>query len=146
MAKLSGQFLTVQIDDSAGVPRDTSTDVESVDIPDEFGELDVTGFSDGAVNSIPGMPSFPVEVAGNFNPAATTGLFTVLNGIKGSTVSKTLDVRIGQGAAPIMGDPRFTGEFWLQKLNISATPQGKIGITASFRPMGAVAPTWGTVP
>ena len=144
MAKLSGQYFTVTIDDSGDAPRDVSSDVESADIPDEYGELDVTGFSDGAVNSIAGMPAFNVEITGNFNPAATTGLFTVLNGIKGGG-AKTLTVAVGQGAAPTTGDPEFEGEFWCQKVNIGATPQGKAALSASFRPSGSAAPAWGTV-
>lgn len=144
MAKLSGQYLVVYIDDSGDSPRDVSSDVKSIDIPDEYGEIDATGFSDGAVNSISGMPSFNVEITGMFNPGATTGLYTVLNGIKGGG-AKTLTVQIGQGAAPTTGDPEFEGEFWLQKMNVSATPQGETGITASLRPSGSTAPAWGTV-
>jgi hypothetical protein len=144
MAKLNGQYLTIALDDSADAPRQIENDVESIDIPDEYGELDVTGFSEGAVNSIAGMPAFNVELAGTFNPAATTGLFTVLSGIVGGG-AKTLTVQVGQGAAPVMGDPEFEGEFWCQKMNISATPQGKTMVTASLRPSGSVAPAWGTV-
>ncbi len=144
MAKLSGQYLTVTIDDSADAPQGVSGDVESIDIPDEYGELDVTGFSDGSVNSIAGMPAFNVEIAGNFNPAATTGLFTVLKGIKGKG-AKTLTVAVGQGAAPTTGDPQFEGEFWCQKMNVSGTPQGGLKLTASFRPSGSTAATWGVV-
>ncbi|MCK5558722.1 MAG: hypothetical protein KAJ01_10100 [Candidatus Hydrogenedentes bacterium] len=141
MGKLSGQYLVVKIDDSGDSPQDVSTDVESIDIPDEYGELDVTGFSDGAVNSIAGMPSFNVEIAGNMNPAANS-LYDVLKGIVGKS-AKTLTVQVGQGAAPTTGDPEFDGEFWCQKLNISSTPQGKLTVTSSLRPSGSVAPAWG---
>ncbi len=144
MAKLSGQYLTVTIDDSGDAAQNVSGDVESVDIPDEYGELDVTGFSDGSVNSIAGMPAFNVEIAGNFNAAATTGLFTVLSGIVGQG-AKTLTVALGQGAAPTTGDPQFEGEFWCQKINVSATPQGKVTLTTSLRPSGSTAPAWATV-
>ena len=144
MAKLSGQYLTVTIDDSGDSPQIISGDVESVDIPDEYGELDVTGFSEGAVNSIAGMPAFNVEIAGTMNPVATVGIWTVLSGIVGGG-AKTLTVAVGQGVAPVMGDPEFAGEFWCQKLNLSATPQGKLNVTASLRPSGSVAPAWGTV-
>lgn len=144
MPKLSGQYITVTLDDGADAPQIVSTDIESIDIPDEYGELDVTGFSEGAVNSIAGMPNFPVEIVGNFNPLATTGLFTVLSGIKGGG-AKTLTVAVGDGAAPIMGDPEFEGEFWCPKMNVGATPQGKIVITTSLRVSGSVAPAWSTV-
>ena len=145
MAKLSGQFLTIDLDDSSAAIQDISADVESIDIPDEFGELDVTGFSDGAVNSLAGMPAFNVEISGNFNAGANNGLFTVISGILGGTTSRTLTVQVGQGAAPTGGDPEFEGEFWCSKMNISATPQGKVTLTASLRPSGSTAPAWGTV-
>jgi len=144
MAKLSGQYLVISIDDSGDTPRDVSSDVKSIDIPDEYGELDATGFSDGAVNSIAGMPQFNVEISGMFNALADTGLFTVLSGIVGKG-AKTLTVQVGQGAAPTTGDPEFEGEFWCQKMNISSTPQGDASITTSLRPHGAVAPAWGVV-
>jgi hypothetical protein len=145
MAKLAGRYLKVLIDDSAGTPRDVSSDIESIDVPDEYGELDMTGFGEGGENSIPGMPSFPVEITANYNPAATTGIYTVVKGILGSYTSKTLTVQVGQNAAATTGDPEFEGEFWAQKMNVSATPKGKVSLTISLRPMGSTAPAWGTV-
>jgi hypothetical protein len=143
MPKLSGQYLTVNLDDSGDAPQDVSTWVESVDIPDEYAELDVTGFSDGAVNSIAGMPAFNVEVTGNVDTLANS-LWDVLQGIVGKG-AKTLTVAVGEGAAPQTGDLEFEGEFWCQKLNISSTPQGKITVTTSLRPSGSGTPAWGVV-
>jgi len=145
MAKLAGRFIKVYIDDSGGTARDVSSDVDSVEIPDEYGSLDMTGFSDGSVNSAPGMPNLPIRITGKFNPAATTGLYTVLKGILGSYTSKTVTVQVGQNAAPTTGDPEFEGEFWLQAMPISATPTGNVTISASFEVMGSTAPAWGTV-
>ncbi len=145
MAKLAGRFLKVLLDDSGGTARDVSADIESIDVPDEYGELDVTGFGEGAENSIPGLPSFPVEIQANFNPAATTGIYTVLKGSLGTYAGRTLTVQVGQNATPTTGDPEFEGEFWVQKMNISATPKGKVSLTASLRVYGSTAPAWGTV-
>lgn len=143
MPKLSGQYITVAIDDSGDSPQDVSTWVESIDIPDEYAELDVTGFSDGAVNSIAGMPSFNVEIVGSFDSSANS-LWDVLKGIVGKG-AKTLTVAVGEGAAPSTGDNEFEGEFWCPKINISTTPQGKIQITTSLRVSGAAVPAWGVV-
>ncbi len=143
--KLAGRFLKVLIDDSTGTPQTVSGDINSIDIPDEYAEVDVTGFSEGGENSIPGMPSFPVEITGHMNAATTTGLFTVLKGIVGKYSACTLTVQVGQNAAPTTSDPEFEGEFWCQKMNLSADPKGEIKITASFRPYGSTAPAWGTV-
>jgi len=143
MPKLSGKNVKVMIDDSGGTARDVSTNVESIDIPDEYGELDVTGFSDGVVNSIPGMPSSNVELNGNMDPD-TNALYDVLTGIVGGSAG-TLTVQVGQNAAPTSGDPEFEGEFWCSKMNISATPTGKPTIAASFRPGSSTKPAWGTM-
>lgn len=144
MSKLTGENITIMIDDSGGSPQNVSTDVESIDIPDEYDEVDMTGFTDGAHNSTAGLPAFPVEITGMFNPAANS-LYQVLKGIKGVKSGHTLTVQVGQGAAPTTGDPEFEGEFWCQKMNLSAQPGGKIGVTASMRVYGATAPAWGTV-
>lgn len=145
MAKLAGKWLKVLIDDSAGTPRDVSADVDSVDIPDEYGSLDMTGFGEGSENSAPGMPRLPISITGKFNPAATTGLYTVLKGILGSYTAKTVTVQVGQNAAPTSNDPEFEGEFWLQAMPIGATPTGNVTIGGNFEVMGSAAPAWGTV-
>jgi hypothetical protein len=77
MAKIAGRWVRIYIDDSGDSPQDVSADVTSVTIPKEYAELDTTGFLDNSDNSIPGMPSSPVEVAGDFNPASNR-LYDVL--------------------------------------------------------------------
>lgn len=141
--KLSGQYISVTIDDSVDAPQDVSSDVNSIDIPDEFGQLDGTGFGDGSVNSFAGMPDFPVEGVGDFNTDANS-LYNVLKGIKGKG-AKTLTVAVGDGAAPTTGDPEFEGEFWCYKMNFAATPQGKVVINFGFKVSGSVAPLWALV-
>jgi hypothetical protein len=145
MAKLAGRWLKVLLDDGTGNPQDISNDLDSINIPNEFGEIDVTGFGDGAENSMPGLSNFSVEITGTFNPAAGNGLFTVLKAINGVYEGHTLTVQVGQNAAPTSGDPEFEGEFWCQKMNVSATPTGKTVINGSLRVYGATTPQWGTV-
>ena len=145
MPKLAGRFLKVYIDNGAGAPQDVSADIDSVEIPDEYGSLDVTGFGEGAVNSIPGMPNLPIRMTGHFNPAATTGLFTVLKSIAGLYQSSTVTVQVGLNAAPVANNPEFEGEFWLASWPKSATPAGKIVINVNLEVFGSAAPAWGTV-
>jgi hypothetical protein len=142
--KLAGRFLKVWIDDASGTPRDVSADIESVEIPEGYGELDMTGMGQGGEDAAPGMPGFPVEMVGMFNPAATTGLFTVLSGIIGQYASKTVTIQVGNNAAPTATDPIFEGEFWLQKMSPGAVVKGKKALKASFKPMGGTAPSWWT--
>ena len=145
MAKLAGRWLKVFLSDSVPTVRDISSDVQSIDLPIEFDEIDTTGFSDAAKNSIPGMPGFNVELAGKFNPTVDTGLFTVLKDIVGDYVGHTLTVMVGQNAAPANGDPEFEGLFWCPKLGVSGSPTGGLEITTSLRVYGIVAPAWGVV-
>jgi hypothetical protein len=145
MAKLSGRFIVVSITDSGAVARDVSSDVDSVEIPDEYGSVDVTGFSDGAENSIAGMPRLPITINGTFNPAAGTGLYTVLKGLLGSYTGRLVEIKIGQNATPAGGDPKFSGTFWLARMPVSATPTGKVTISGEFEVSGSTAPSWGTV-
>jgi hypothetical protein len=145
MAKLAGRWITVTLDDATPTARAITSDVQSIDIPMEFDEIDVTGFSDGSKNSIPGMPGFNVEIVGKFNPTASTGLYTVINDIVGDYLGHTLTVAIGQNKAPTTDDPEFEGEFWCPKMSIRATPSGGVELVASLRVYGIVAPAWGTV-
>ena len=96
MVKLKAQHTKILIDDSGGTPRDVSADLDSIDIPQDFEEIDVTGFTETVVNEMPGMLTAPITLAGTFNAAATTGLYTVLNGIKGVYSAHTVTIQIGQ--------------------------------------------------
>ena len=145
MAKLAGRWITVSLEDATPTARDISSDVTSIDIPTEYDELDTTGFSDGSKNSIPGMPGFNVELNGDFNPTTDTGLYTVLSDIVGDYAAHVLTVAVGQNTAPTTNDPEFEGSFWCPKMNISATPTGKVTISASLRVYGTTAPLWGVV-
>jgi hypothetical protein len=145
MAKLAGRWITIALSDSVPTVRQIESDVDSIDIPIEYDELDVTGFSDAVKNSIPGMPGMNVEITGTFNPGAGTGLATVIMDIVGDYVGHTLTVKVGQNAAPTTGDPEFEGLFWCPKYQVSGSPTGKLVITASLRVYGIVAPAWGTV-
>jgi len=145
MAKLAGKWLKIYLDNDAGLPCDISTYVESIDLPTEFDELDVTGFLDGSKNSIPGMPGFNIELACSFSVDATVGTHTVLSDIVGTGSAHTLTAQLGQNTTPTTGDPEFEGEFWCPKYGVSATPTGKVAVTSSLRVYGSVAPGWGLV-
>lgn len=138
--KLSGQYISVSIDGN-----DVSSDVDSVEIPDEYSSLDMTGFGDGSENSQPGMPKLPIKINGVLNPA-TNRLFDVCVGLVGVNSGVTIIVSVGQYATPTTGDPKFSGTFWLQNLPVSADPKGKVTLSGlNFEVYGATAPAWGTV-
>jgi len=145
MAKLTGPYITVQIDKAGAGPNDVSADIESITVPDEWLEADMTGFGEGVENSAPVLPTMPIEIVGKMNPA-TNRLYDVAKANRGLYTSQTVIIDIGQNAAPVGGDPRISGEFWQQKLSIGATPKSAIGLTLTYKPMGGTAPTIGVKP
>lgn len=146
MVKLKAQFLKIEIDDAGLTPRDVSADVDSIEFPNDHEDIDVTGFTDTVVNELPGMLTAPITLTGTFNAAADTGLFTVLDSIRGVYAGHTVTIGIGQNAAPTAGDPEYEGEYWCKSLNVSGTPRGKLVINAELRNFGGTtAPDYGTV-
>lgn len=138
MAKASAKGCVISLDDSAGTPRAISTYVKSYEIEQDAGKIEMTGFTDGMVNYIPGLPVYGVTLDLYWDAVtADVASFTVLRGIFGSSTSKTLSI------TPESGGPAFSGEFMLDALPVKGTPNGSIDIgTVHFSPMGTVAPTF----
>ena len=137
MAKVSAKGAVILVDDSGGTPRNISTDVVSYEIEYDAGKIDVTGFSEGSQNFIPGLPVIGITMEVKWNKAATTGAYTVLKSILNSTSSKTVSI------VPESGGETFSGEFMLDALPVSGTPAGDILIgSVHFSVMGSTAPAW----
>ncbi len=143
MAKLTGPYITVEIDKST-VVKDVSADIESITIPDEWIEADMTGFGEGVENSAPVLPTMVLEIVGKMNPA-TDRLYDVAKANRGLRTGQTITIKIGQNAPPTTNDPKISGEFWQQKMSIGATPKSAIGMTLTYKPFGGTAPTIGVV-
>ncbi len=144
MAKLTGPYISISIDKST-VLKDVSADIESVDIPDEWLEADMTGFGEGVENSAAVLMTLPITIVGKMNPA-TDRLYDVAVANRGLRTGQTVTIKIGQNAAPTTGDPQISGEFWQQSMKIGATPKSAIGLTLVYKPFGGTAPTIGVVP
>lgn len=137
MAKVSAKGSVISVDDSGGSLRDISSDCVSFEIEQDAGKIEVTGFGDGSKNFIPGMPVKGITLDVLWNSAATTGARTVLQGILGSTTSKTVTI------VPEAGGEGFSGEFMLDNLPVKGAPDGALQIgSVHFSPMGAVAASW----
>ena len=137
MAKTLLKGCIVQVDDSAGTLRNISTDVESVEIEYSAPGGDVTGLTETVINYIPGQTVVSVTLNLFYNSAATTGSWTVVRGIIGSSTSKTVSVQPeGTGLT-------LSGEYMCEGVSIGATPKsaGKLG-SVKFLPMGSTAPAW----
>jgi len=137
MAKISAKGCTITLDDSGGTGRDISDDVESYEIQYAYDVVEVTGMTEGSHNFIPGQLVVGVTLNVYWNTAATTGGWTVIKGILGSTTSKTLIV------LPESGEAGINGEFMCDGVTVTGSPASDIKLGAvHFSVMGAVAPTW----
>jgi hypothetical protein len=140
MAKMSGKGGKIEVDDSGGTLRDISADVEGWECIYESETPEVTGMGEGSRNYVNGIPLRGVTLKGvKWNTAATTGSFTVLKGIVGSTTSKTVKV------TPEGTGNYYSGEFLLKGMPSSGDIGGALMIgDVEFMPMGAVAADWGS--
>lgn len=135
--KISAKGAVINVDDSAGTPRNISADCLSFEIEQDAGKIDVTGFSEGSENYIPGMPVYGITLDVEWNATATTGARTVLQGIFLSSTSKTVSI------TPENGGQTLSGEFMLDALPVSGEPKGELKIgSVHFSVMGSVAPSW----
>jgi hypothetical protein len=137
MAKFSAKGCQVLIDNAAGAAQDLSTDCVSYEIQTDAGVIDVTGFSDGSKNFIPGLAVHGITFDFLYDTSTTSGATTVLRGIINSVSSKTVSVK------PESAGQAFSGEFCLDNFSVKGTPDAAIQIgTVHFSVMGAVAPAW----
>ena len=137
MAKVSAKGAVIAVDDSGGSARTISSDVKSYEIEYAVDPLEVTGFGDGSKNYVPGQKVIGVTLDIFWNSAATTGAFTVLNGIIGQTASVTITI------TPESGGPAFSGEFMCDGITPKGEVNGVIELgSVHFSVSGATAPSW----
>jgi len=140
------RWITVDIDDSGGDPRDLSGDIVPGSMSGlggkTFEEVEMTGVSEAMKNFLSGHWSHTFSAQFYLNDTATTGAFTVLKGIVGKVV--TVNIEFGSGAAPTTNDPQWDGEYLCVEAPI-VLAGNKPALAARFVPSGAVAPAWGTV-
>ena len=137
MAKVSAKGAVIALDDSAGTARTISTDVESYEIQYAVDPIEVTGMNEGSHNFIPGQLVVGVTLNLYWNAAATTGAWTVVRGIIGSSTSKTLTI------TPEAGGVALGGEYMCDGVSITGSPSTDIKLGAvHFSVMGSTAPSW----
>lgn len=146
MAKdILSKYVTLNFDDSGATARDLTGDL----LPDtlagvglDYEEVDMTGQSDDLKAAMGGQGDGTITAQFHMNDTATTGAFTVLNGMINS--SGTLTIAYGTGAVPTTGDPEWEGEYTLFSAPVSLTG-GRAVISATWKPSPGASPAWGTV-
>jgi len=143
---LAGDHVVVKLDDSGGTLRTFANgDILSVDLPLKNDQHDVTGFGDAAHKFINGQLNAPVTIKGFLTPTPTTGTHTVIKGAHAAGTQVSLEVQVGNNAAPTTGDPKYTGEFYIESY-VPMIETGKaVMFTATLKPAIGTAPAWGVV-
>lgn len=134
--KTSAKGCTITLEDSTSTARTISGDVDSYEITWNYPPQEVTGFSDGSQNYIPGMLATGVTLNIFYNAAATTGAYTVIKSILGDTASHALAI------TPESGGAAWTGEVMCDGISLGGTPTGTVRMgSVHFSVMGSAAPT-----
>lgn len=136
----------VKLDDSSGALRQFEAgDIVSVDLGVWYDQFDVTGFGDEVHNVVNGQMRAPVTLRGYLTTTTDTGTHPVIQGAFAAGVQVSLEVQVGQNAAPQAGDPLFTGEFLVSSYKPVISTGGAVMFEAQLIPATGTAPSWGTV-
>jgi hypothetical protein len=143
---IAGDHVRVKMDDSGGTLRTFDDgDISSVDLGLTNDQHDVTGFGDAAHNFVNGQLQAPVTLKGFLTTTANVGTHTVIQGAFAAGSTVTLEVEVGQNAAPTSGDPKYSGEFVVQSYKPVIETGGAVTFEAMLQPATGTAPVWGTV-
>ncbi len=146
MPALAGDHVIVKMDDSGGTLRQFADgDISSIDLGLTFKQHEVTGFGDAAQKFINGQLQAPVTIKGYFNKTALVGTHTVIGGAFQAQTVVSLEVQVGQNAAPVANDPKYTGEFIVESYKPSLQNGSAITFEAVLKPATGAAPVWGQV-
>lgn len=144
---LAGDHIVVKLDDSGGTLRTFANgDIRSVDLPLNYDQHDITGFGDAVHKYINGQMRAPVSIRGYLTTTALTGTHTVIKGAFVAGTQVTLKVAVGNNAAPVTGDPEYSGEFIISSYTPSIETGGAVTFSATLTPATGTAPSWGTMP
>lgn len=139
MTFVHGKDIDFQLDDSAGTLRTIKIYLDTVSgLPGGRGLSEVTAFGDGGTKSIPSLQNVTFQIAGSFDSTATTGVYTVLSGLRTATATSSF---IYGPEGTTTGKPKFTGECWMTEFTVSATVKDKVPIAATFQVDGTVTLT-----
>ena len=104
-------------------------------LPGARGLSETTAFGDQGTRNIPGLANTTFSIAGHFESAATTGVATVLNGLRTATATSSF---VYGPESSTTGKVKYTGECWLTEFTIDASVSDRVPIAASFQVDGVV--------
>ena len=134
--KVSAKNAVITLTDPT-VARTISTSVRSFTINESSGMVDVTGFTDGGQNFVPGLPVHDVTLDLIYDSTASTGVMTVLRAIRTAGTACTLTIK------PETTGLTLTFVCFPDSIPVTATPAGSLDIgSVKFVQMGSTAGSW----
>lgn len=138
MTFVHGKDIDFQLDDAAGTLRLIKVDLNSVSgLPGARGLSETTAFGDQGTRYIPGLANGTFQIAGHFNSASTTGVTTVLNGLRTAVATSSF---IYGPEGSVTGKVKYTGECWLTEFSVDAAVADRVPVSATFQIDGVVTP------
>lgn len=146
MTALAGDHIVVKMTDTGSTERTFADgDITSVNLGLTFKQHEVTGFGDEAQKFINGQMQAPVTIKGYLTNTALIGTHTVIQPLFAAGDQTTLTVQVGQNAAPVSGDPEYSGDFIVESYKPTIENGSAIAFEAVLKPATGSAPAWGTV-
>lgn len=140
MTFVHGKGAVFSIDDSGGTLRTVTIYLNSVTgLPGARALSEVTAFGDSGTKSIPSLANVQFSLGGHYDATATTGISTVLNGIRTATATSSFEYG---PAGSVASSLKVSGECWMTDLTYDASVSDRVPVAASFQVDGI--PTLGT--
>lgn len=119
------------LDDSGGTLRSVKIYLNSVSgLPGARALSEVTAFGDAGTKSIPSLANVQFSIGGHYDATATTGISTVLNGLRTATATSSFEYG---PAGSTTGALKVLGECWMTELTYDATVSDRVPVAASFQ-------------
>lgn len=131
MAFVHGKDAVFSLDDSGGTLRAVKIYLNSVTgLPGARALSEVTAFGDQGVKSIPSLANVQFSIGGHYDATASTGISTVLNGLRTATATASFEYGPAGSAS---GALKVLGESWCTELTYDSTVSDRVPIAASFQ-------------
>jgi len=131
MSFVHGKDAVFSLDDSGGTLRAIKIYLNSITgLPGARALSEVTAFGDAGTKSIPGLANVPFSIGGHYDATASTGVATVLNGLRTATSTATFEYGPAGGST---GALKITGECWMTELTYDASVSDRVPVAASFQ-------------
>lgn len=86
-----------------------------------------------------------MTIEGYLTTDSPGGTHTVIQGAFAAGGQVTLEVQVGDNAAPVASDPKYSGEFLIGSYRPQIMTGGAVLLAATLKPATGVAPEWGAV-